>query len=200
MLGHMLLYIRKKKKMTKAEIARNSNIDTGHLTHIEKCERNPSNRVLKNICSSMEIPYRPLMYTLDRKITEEQEEYEFEQYIPYNKILAVDTLDNFIDCPLETPGACIAVKMMDTSMEPKILKGSYTFIEFNVPLSNKDIGLFSCNNQLIIRRFIIRKDGLVLRAEDRNKDPDILFDENNKISMVGKVVGYQDENKQTILL
>ena len=42
MLGHMIEYIRKEKKLTKAGIAKGTNINTGHLTHIEKGERNPS--------------------------------------------------------------------------------------------------------------------------------------------------------------
>ena len=61
MLGQMIAYIRKEKKLTKAGIARGTNINTGHLTHIEKGERNPSHKVLKNMCKTMGIPYRPLM-------------------------------------------------------------------------------------------------------------------------------------------
>ena len=66
MLGHMIAYIRKEKKLTKASVAKNTNINTGHLTHIEKGERNPSHKVLKSMCKAMDIPYRPLMYTYDK--------------------------------------------------------------------------------------------------------------------------------------
>ena len=69
MLGHMIAYIRKEKKLTKAGVAQGTNINTGHLTHIEKGERNPSHKVLKNLCKTMGIPYRPLMYTYDSRRT-----------------------------------------------------------------------------------------------------------------------------------
>ena len=105
MLGHMIAYIRKDKKLTKASISKGTNINTGHLTHIEKGERNPSHKVLKNMCKTMGIPYRPLMYTYDKEITEEQESYKVENHIAYDKIPAIDLLGNFIECPLSAPGA-----------------------------------------------------------------------------------------------
>ena len=188
MIGDIIAYVRKEKKYTKAEIARATNINTGHLTHIEKGERNPSHKVLKNLCKAMEIPYRPIMYTYDKEITEEQAGYKVVQHIAYNKILAVDSLDNFIDCPASIPSASIAIKMNDTSMEPKLKKDSYAYIEFNSPLNNKDIGLFSYNGELLIRRFIIRKDGVVLRAEDK-EIKDICLDPKDNFYIVGKVVG-----------
>lgn len=188
MIGDIIAYVRKEKKYTKAEIARATNINTGHLTHIEKGERNPSHKVLKNLCKAMEIPYRPIMYTYDKEITEEQAGYKVVQHIAYNKILAVDSLDNFIDCPASIPSASIAIKMNDTSMETKLKKDSYAYIEFNSPLNNKDIGLFSYNGELLIRRFIIRKDGVVLRAEDK-EIKDICLDPKDNFYIVGKVVG-----------
>lgn len=195
MLGHMIAYIRKDKKLKKANIAKGTNINTGHLTHIEKGERNPSHKVLKSMCKTMGIPHRPLMYTYDKELTEEQESYKIESHIGYDKILAVDVLGSFIDCPLSVPGACLAVKMNDSSMEPKIKNGSYAYIEFNTPLDNKDIGLFSYQNQLLIRRFIVRKDGVVLRAENRADIPDLCLDPKENFYIIGKVVGTTDDSK-----
>lgn len=196
MLGHMIAYIRKDKKLTKAGISKGTNINTGHLTHIEKGERNPSHKVLKNMCKTMGIPYRPLMYTYDKELTEDHLGYKIESHIGYDKILAVDILGNFIDCPLSSPGACIAVKMNDGSMEPKIKKDSYAYVEFNSPLDNKDIGLFFYNNQFIIRRLIIRKDGLALRSENRVDIPDICLDPKvDNFYIVGKIVGSTDDKK-----
>ena len=188
MLGHMIAYIRKEKKLTKAGVSKDTNINTGHLTHIEKGERNPSHKVLKNMCKSMGIPYRPLMYTYDKKVTEEQEDYKIESHIGFDKVLAVDSLDNFINLPLSASGASLAIKMNDVSMEPKIKMGSYVYIEFNTPLDNKDIGLFFYNNQFYIRRLIIRKDGLALRSENRVDIPDIELKPKDNFYIVGKVV------------
>lgn len=196
MLGHMVAYIRKDRKLTKAGISRGTNINTGHLTHIEKGERNPSHKVLKNMCKTMGIPYSPLMYTYDKELTEEHEGYKIESHIGYDKVLAVDILGSFIDCPVTAPGACLAVKMNDNSMEPKIKKDSYVFIEFNSPLDNKDIGLFFYQNQFYIRRFIIRKDGIALRSENRVDIPDINLDPKaDKFYIVGKVIGTTEDTK-----
>lgn len=188
MLGQMIAYIRKEKKLTKAGIARGTNINIGHLTHIEKGERNPSHKVLKNMCKTMGIPYRPLMYTYDKELTEEQLAYKVVTHIPYDKIPTFDLLGGLIDCPTTVSGASIAVKINDTSMEPKLKKDTYAYIEFNTPLDNRDIGLFSYNNKLLIRKFIIRKDGVVLRAEDK-EIPDICLDPKEEFYIVGKVVG-----------
>ena len=188
MLGEMIAFIRKDKNLTKAGIARGTNINTGHLTHIEKGERNPSHKVLKTMCKTMGIPYRPLMYTYDKELTEEHLSYKVVSHIPYDKIPTFDTLGSLIDCPATYPGASIAVKINDTSMEPKLKKDSYAYIEFNTPLDNREIGLFSYQGQLLIRRFIIRKDGVVLRAEDKEMK-DICLDPKDEFYIVGKVLG-----------
>ncbi len=188
MLGEMIAFIRKDKNLTKAGIARGTNINTGHLTHIEKGERNPSHKVLKTMCKTMGIPYRPLMYTYDKELTEEHLSYKVVSHIPYDKIPTFDALGSLIDCPASYPGASIAVKINDTSMEPKLKKDSYAYIEFNTPLDNRDIGLFSYQGQLLIRRFIIRKDGVVLRAEDK-EIKDICLDPKENFYIVGKVLG-----------
>ncbi len=195
MIGEMIAYIRKERKLTKAGIARGTNINTGHLTHIEKGERNPSHKVLRNMCKTMGIPYRPLMYTYDKELTEEHHSYKVEAHIPYNKIPSFDSLGSLVDCPPTIPGASIAVKINDTAMEPKLKKDSYVYVEFNTPLDNRDLGLFSYNNKLLIRRFIIRKDGVVLRAEDKDI-ADICLSPKEEFYIVGKIVGTvaEDEN------
>ncbi len=194
MIGEMIAYIRKENKMTKASIARGTNINTGHLTHIEKGERNPSHKVLRNMCKAMGIPYRPLMYTYDKELTEEHLSYKAVAHIPYNKIPSFDSLGSLVDCPSSFPGASIAVKVNDTTMEPKLKKDSYVYIEFNTPLDNRDIGLFSYKNQLLLRRFIVRKDGVVLRAEDKAVE-DICLNPKEDFYIVGKVVGTNLDNK-----
>ena len=80
-------------------------------------------------------------------------------------------------------------------MEPKLKKDSYVYVEFNTPLDNRDLGLFSYNNKLLIRRFIIRKDGVVLRAEDKDI-ADICLSPKEEFYIVGKIVGTvaEDEN------
>ena len=44
MLGNLLSHIREEKEMSKTNIAEAIGINVGHLTHIEKGERNPSQK------------------------------------------------------------------------------------------------------------------------------------------------------------
>ena len=92
MIGAMLAKARKDKGMSKTELAQVTDINIGHLTHIEKEERNPSHKALKVICKALNIPYQPLMFTYDKEITEEQASYNVVNHISYNKVLAIDSL------------------------------------------------------------------------------------------------------------
>ena len=66
MLGNLLSHIREEKEMSKTNIAEAIGINVGHLTHIEKGERNPSQKTLRDICKAMNIPYLPVSYFYDR--------------------------------------------------------------------------------------------------------------------------------------
>lgn len=187
MIGGMLAKARKAKGMTKTELARLTDINIGHLTHIEKGERNPSHKALKNICKALDIPYQQLMYTYDKTINEEQESYNVVKHISYDKILAVNSIDSFIDCPSDMPSAAIALKMPDDSMNKSFEKGSYIFIEFNSPLNSKDYGLFNYNDQILIRRFYDKRGKITLKAE--NPDcKDIQVSNNDTFYIIGKVL------------
>lgn len=187
MIGGMIAKARKAKGMTKTELARLTDINIGHLTHIEKGERNPSHKALKNICKALDIPYQQLMYTYDKTINEEQESYNVVKHISYDKILAVNSIDSFIDCPSDMPSAAIALKMPDDSMNKSFEKGSYLFIEFNSPLNSKDYGLFNYNDQILIRRFYDKRGKITLKAE--NPDcKDIQVSNNDTFYIIGKVL------------
>lgn len=191
MLGKLIAKIRKDKKISKALLAREAHIDTGHISHIEKGDRTPSHKSLKKICDCLEIPYQPLMYTYDKEFTQEQLDYNIENKICYDKILAVNRIDALIQCPKEMSSASFAIRVPDDSMEPVLTAGSYAFVELNTPLNNRDIGLFSYKNEYILRRLIIRKDSLILRAlKDGIKDIKISVDE--PLLILGKVLGTND--------
>ena len=191
MLGKLIAKIRKDKKISKALLAREAHIDTGHISHIEKGDRTPSHKSLKKICDCLEIPYQPLMYTYDKEFTQEQLDYNIENKICYDKILAVNRIDTLIQCPKEMSSASFAIRVPDDSMEPVLTAGSYAFVELNTPLNNRDIGLFSYKNEYILRRLIIRKDSLILRAlKDGIKDIKISIDE--PLLILGKVLGTND--------
>ena len=188
MIGNMISRVRNEKNIPKSELSRRTNINIGHIAHIEKEERNPSHRALKAICRALEIPYQPLMYTYDKVFTEEQISNNMPEHISYDKVLAVSSLDSFIKCPFDLPSASLALKVSDKSMAPRLEEGSYVFIEFNSPLENKDIGVFEYNGKIIIRRYVIRKDSLVLRADNKDFD-DIILSENDTYNIIGKVIG-----------
>lgn len=191
MIGNLLSKIREDKKISKTTLAQSTNINVGHLTHIEKGERNPSHKALKSICASLDIPYQPLMYTYDKKLTEEQLNYDIVNHIKYDSIPIIDNIVGFAKCPIDMNSASICLKVNDDSMSPKFEKDSHVFVEFNTPLNNKDIGLFEYNDSYIIRKFIVRKNDLVLRAEKSDID-DIVITSKDNFYIIGKVLGKLD--------
>ena len=187
MIGDMIAKVRKEKGMTKTELARLTNINIGHLTHIEKGERNPSHKALKNICQALNIPYQQLMYTYDKNISEEQEKYRVIDHISYNKVLSVDNVTGFVDCPSYAPSSSIALKVKDDSMKSTFEKGSYAFIEFNSPLDNKDIGLFHINGEILLRRFIFKRGKITLKPDNKAYD-EIVITKDDHFYIIGKAL------------
>ena len=187
MLGSMIKKIRKDKHLTKVSIAEETQINIGHLTHIEKGERFPSHKALKLICKSLDVPFSFMSSLYDNPITEDQKRYEVLNHLSYNKIVAFDSIDNFVECTSKYSTASLALKVKNDEMDPILKKDSYAYIELNVPLNNKDIGLFKLNDRILMRRFIIRKDKLVLRADNKNYE-DIDLSENDNFTIIGKIL------------
>ena len=188
MIGDMIARIRKEKRVSKTDLANETNINIGHLTHIEKGERNPSHKALRSICKALEVPYQPLMYTYDKELSDDQEFYKAPNHISYNQVLAVDSVHSFMECPANLPSASIAIKIPDNSMEPKLPKDVYAFVELNSPLNNRDIGVFEYDGKILIRRFIVRRDKLVLRAENKDVEEISIYD-NDHFNIIGKIIG-----------
>lgn len=187
MLGSMIAKIRKEQHMTKVELSKRTGINIGHITHIEKGERNPSHKALKSITKALNVPYQIITHLYDKAITEDDKRCKMINHLSFNKVLAIDSYSNFVDCPSSASNASIALKIQDDVMEPLFPKDSYGFLELNVPLKNKDIGLFEYNGELMVRRFIIRKDNLVLRA-DNKKYEDINLSEDDEFTIIGRLV------------
>jgi peptidase S24-like len=187
MLGDLLFKIRTDKKMTKTKLSNITNINIGHLTHIEKGERSPSHKALKEISKALGVPYKNLMSTYDFELTDEQKKYHVANHVLYNKLPIFGSLLGFASCDVETANADFVIFINDNSMAPKFNLGSYVFVKQNSPLSNRDYGVFMYNDKILIRRFIIRKNDLVLRAEDPSIDDIILFDDTD-FYIIGKIL------------
>ena len=168
MIGDMLSKIREDKNVSKTTLAQATNINVGHLTHIEKGERNPSHKALKGLCDALG--------------------YNVTNHIKYDVIPMFDNLTGFAKCPKDCSNASICIKVEDDSMSPKFDKDQYVFVELNTPLNNKDFGLFEYDNKYIIRKFIVRKTDLVLRAEKDGID-DIVISPNDNFYIIGRVLG-----------
>lgn len=168
MLGTLIAKIRKEKKITKTELSNLTNINIGHLTHIEKGNRNPSYSSLNAICNSLKIPTRPISNTYHQPLSNEQLEYKYINYLPYNKIPAISVIDDYIECPSDFSNAAFAFKMPDSSMNPLFTKNSYVFIEPCGSMENKDVGLFKYNNEFLIRRLIFKNGKFILKANNKN--------------------------------
>lgn len=186
MIGNMIEMIRKQKNMTKTKLSELTGINIGHLTHIEKGERNPSHRALYSICQALDIPYEELAHTYDKELSEEQIKYNYINYISYNQVPVFSNLEDYANCPAKFSNASFAYKVPDNSMAPLFEKDSNAFIEIAGLLSNKDVGLFKVDNQFLIRRFLYRKNDIVLRAEDKSID-DIKVSEIKDFKIIGKV-------------
>ena len=186
MIGDIISRIRKEKKITKTQLSEMTDINIGHLTHIEKGERNPSHKALKNICSSLNVPFEPLLHTYDKQLTEEQKEYNYTKYISYNQIPAITNLESYIDCPAKYSNASFAYKVKDSSMAPIFNENSYAYVEINGLVQNKDIGLFKYNDEFLIRRLLYKNGKFVLKAENDNIE-NIKVTDKDKFSIIGKV-------------
>lgn len=168
MLGNLIAKIRKEKNITKTELSNLTDINIGHLTHIEKGDRNPSYSALNTICNSLKIPTRPISNTYHQTLTDEQLEYKYTNYIAYNKIPAISSIDTYIECPYDFSNAAFAFKISDSAMSPLFSKNSYIFIEPCGSLENKDIGLFKYNDEFLIRRLIYKNGKFILKANNKN--------------------------------
>lgn len=188
MIGDMIAKARKEKNMSKTQLSKLTKIDIGHLTHIEKGERIPSHRALKSICKALDVPYQTFMFMYDKATYDEQDYYKIFRHMTYNRVLAFENIADFIECPSSASTAAVAVKMPDSSMEPKIKKGDYLFVELNASLSSNDLAIVQIRGQIYVRKFVVRADRLILKSD--NKDyKSINFSEYDEFNIIGKVVG-----------
>ena len=187
MLDYLLSKIRTDKKMSKTRLSELTNINIGHLSHIEKGERVPSHKALREISKALDIPYKNLMHAYDHDLTDDQIKYGAANHVLYNKIPIFGSLLGFTKCDFDTSNADFAIFINDESMSPKFALGSFVLVEQNAPLSNRDYGVFMYEDKVLIRRFIIRKNDLVLRAEDPNISDIILINSDN-FYIIGKIL------------
>ena len=186
MIGDMVSKIRKEKGITKTKLSDLTEINIGHLTHIEKGERNPSHKALKSICSALNIPYQQLLYTYDKTLTEEQKDYKYVDHISYNTVPAISKIDEYVNCPAVFSNASFAYKVPDDSMNPILKKDGYAYVEINGLLSSKDIGLFKLNDKYLIRRLIYKKGKFILKAENK-EIKDRTVNNSDKFQIIGKI-------------
>ena len=187
MLGYLLSKIRTDRKMSKTRLSELTNINIGHLSHIEKGERVPSHKALREISKALDIPYKNLMHAYDHDLNDDQIKYGAANHVLYNKIPIFGSLLGFTKCDFDTSNADFAIFINDESMSPKFALGSFVLVEQNAPLSNRDYGVFMYNDKILIRRFIIRKNDFVLRAEDPNISDIILVNSDN-FYIIGKIL------------
>ena len=134
----------------------------------------------------MEIIYPGSALQISLFTSEDQLEYNYIDYIPYNKVPAISQIDDYINCPYDFTNASFAYKVPDDAMAPLIKEGSYAFVEINGLLENRAIGLFNLNNKYLIRRLMYKKGKFVLRAD--NKDiKDISINSKDSFQIIGRV-------------
>ena len=194
MIGEILAKIRKEKNIRSFDVCKETKLDMGHFSHIETEKRNPSLKAVKSICNAINTPFMPLMNLFDYNLTEDQRKYKVIEHLEYNKIPAFDSISSYIQCPGNMPNASMALKIKDNSMAPLLNKNSYAYIALNIPLNHRDIGLFLYDNRIIIRRFLIRKNNLVLKPENKEFQ-DIKLSEEDDFIIIGKILGTTENEK-----
>lgn len=186
MLGNMISKIRKDKNMTKTKLASLTGVDISHLTHIEKGERIPSHKLLNLICKNLKVPSRSFFNSYDKKLSDEQLNYKYCDYLPYTKVPAISNFDDFIDCPYDFSNAAFAYKVPDCSMGPLLKTNSYVFVEPCGSLEDKDIGLFKYNDTYLIRRLIYKNGKFILKANNKNFN-NIKISKSDDFIIIGKI-------------
>jgi len=187
MIGNLITKIREEKNMTKTELARIIGIDLGHLAHIEKGERIPSRKTLKKISLALNVPYYNLLLAYEQPLAESPETYTSIDHHSFNKILALDSINDFIDCPYGFEMASFAIKMKDSSMEPYIKKDEFAYINSSSPLEINDIGLFKIDNEFLIRFFIPKENKILLKPAN-SSFKSITISNLNNFYIIGKVL------------
>ena len=142
---------------------------------------------MRSITKAIGLPYFILTSLYDKDITEDDKKTNMIEHLTYNKVLAIDSYSQFIECPASIPNASVAIKIQDDTMEPILEKGTYVFLELNVPLKNGEIGLFNYKDKLLMRKFLIRKDEIILKAENK-KYENINLSKNSDFTIVGKII------------
>ncbi len=186
MLGSLIAKVREDKNMSKTDLAKLTGINVGHLTHIEKGERNPSQKALKSICDALNIPFEPLYYTYEKELTENQKQFELINNIPYDKIPLVTNVESLIDCPSRIPYASLAFRIQDDTMKGSLPRGTLVYLELNSIPEHKEFGLFSYNGNLIVRRMIYRKNKIVLKS-DNLLSKDYSVSKEDDFYIIGKI-------------
>ncbi|MBR3133697.1 MAG: LexA family transcriptional regulator [Clostridia bacterium] len=186
MLGNLVSRIREEKGISKTDLATLTGINVGHLTHIEKGERNPSHKALRSICDAFKVPYQPLFNTYEKEYNEEQAEFDLINSVYYDKIPLVSSIESYIDVPKNAANASIAFKMKDDSMKGSIPKGTICYLEFNTIPLHKEFGLFKYNNEFLVRRILYKKNKIVLKT-DSLFSKDISVVSGDEFSILGRI-------------
>ncbi|MBR3153254.1 MAG: helix-turn-helix domain-containing protein [Clostridia bacterium] len=186
MLGNLISRIREEKEISKTDLATLTGINVGHLTHIEKGERNPSHKALKSICDALKVPYQPLFYTYENELTDEMAEFDLIDSITYDKIPLISSIESYVDVPKNASSASIAFRMKDDSMKGSIPKNTICFLEFNAIPLHKEFGLFKYNNEYLVRRILYKKNKIVLKT-DNLFSKDISISSGDELSILGRI-------------
>ncbi|MGL6023053.1 MAG: helix-turn-helix domain-containing protein [Cetobacterium sp.] len=82
---------------------------------------------------------------------------------------------------------CIAFLVENNDMAPTILDSSIVFLEPNSIISNGDIGLFSLNEKIMIKRFFEKEDFIFLYSDNNPYNP-VIIKNNDLYKCFGKII------------
>lgn len=203
-LGERVKKLRKKHKMTQAELALGLNVSTQTIINYENGIRAISLDKLKQIADFFSFPLHFFFIENFENALEPKQSitkcYENENMkkIPIVSRVSAghgswrdEEIDNFIELPINLFKKCDFATIVDgDSMMPEIRNGEIVFIKQVDFLENGNIGIFNLNGEVFIKKYFENAitDERALIPLNHNY-PTIKIKDEDNFKIIGRVIG-----------
>jgi repressor LexA len=107
-------------------------------------------------------------------------------------ILAVENIEGAVMLPADWVRGkdCFLLRVEGDSMvDAHICSGDYVVVERRPAAENGDIVVALLDNEATVKRFIVEKDYIVLKPENKHMEPIVVENGGKSLQIIGKVVG-----------
>ena len=147
---------------------------------------------LQAIAKVLRIDYRILYQIVEYLDSDDEIENVENLGIPiYSSISYTDSLEfgnilEYVNISSLNNDSFFGLAIYDDSMNPTIQKNSYVIVEKIKNLKDKDIGLFSYNGSILLRKIWLTENETILVSDNTNFPP-IVIKKSSNFSILGKV-------------